>query len=380
MSISYIPEHVKCRLWGRAAGRCQYRGCNHPLWQDDVTKAEFNKAYIAHIIADKPDGPRGDPVLSVRLKADLSNLMLLCDPHHRLADVADVAGHPVDLLRAMKAEHEERIARISGIGNDRQSEVLLYGANIGEHVRLPAFREAALAMLPEWYPARDRATTLGLLNSWQHDHEPEFWSAEAEQLRRGFAESVRPLLRGAAPPHLSVFALAPQPLLMLLGMLLCDLAAVEVYQLHREPAGWAWQADGEAQPLHIVAPREIAGPPALVLALSGTVVEDRIRSALGPSATIWTVTIDRPNNDYLKTRGQLQEFRERLRGLLDRIKATHGQGEILHVFPAAPAAVCVELGRVLMPKADVPLRVYDENKRLGGFSHALDLNTTGGER
>ena len=79
------------------------RRMQQTVWQDDVTKAEFNTAYIAHIIADKPDGPRGDPVFSEQLKSDISNLMLLCDVHHRQIDKVDVPGHPVELLRDMKA-------------------------------------------------------------------------------------------------------------------------------------------------------------------------------------------------------------------------------------------------------------------------------------
>ena len=45
------------------------------------------------------------------------------------------------------------------------------------------------------------------------------------------------------------------------------------------------------------------------------------------------------------------------------------------MFPAAPVSVAVELGRVLQPKADVPLRLYDQNNNLGGFVPALDINT-----
>jgi hypothetical protein len=377
MSVSYIPEHVKCRLWGLAGGRCQYRGCNHPLWTDDVTKAEFNKAYIAHVVADKPEGPRGDRVLSERLKAELSNLMLLCDTHHRLVDVAGVAQHPVDLLQAMKTEHEDRMGRVAGIAHDHQSEILLYGANIGENTRLPTYREAALAMLPEWYPARDRPTSLALVNSWQQVHEPAYWQSEAEHLRRGFERELRPLLRSAAPPQLSVFGLAPQPLLMLLGVLLGDLTPATVYQRHREPTTWQWLQEGEAQPLVIREP-STTGTPALVLSLSGTIAEERVRSVVGSSASLWTVTNERPNNDYLKRREQLQEFRQKLRGVMDRIRIAHGRNEPVHVFATAPVAVCIELGRILMPKVDPPLRVYDDHKFRSGFVHALDLNSPKG--
>ncbi len=49
-----------------------------------------------------------------------------------------------------------------------------------------------------------------------------------------------------------------------------------------------------------------------------------------------------------------------MRTLYDQIKAFHGQGAIIHVFPAVPASVAVEIGRVRMPKADLPLLVYDQ--------------------
>jgi hypothetical protein len=66
------------------------------LYLDSLTKAKFNQAYIAHIVADKPGGSRGDIVLSPLLDTDIKNFMLLCDSHHRLIDKEDVIGHTVD--------------------------------------------------------------------------------------------------------------------------------------------------------------------------------------------------------------------------------------------------------------------------------------------
>src|SRR5688572_16542865 len=112
MSISKIPDPVKWQLWGKAAGCCQYENCAKPLYLDSLTKAEFNIAYIAHIIADKPNGPRGHPELSKQLRADISNLMLLCDEHHRLIDRAQEKEHTIERLVHMKKTHEERVAKL----------------------------------------------------------------------------------------------------------------------------------------------------------------------------------------------------------------------------------------------------------------------------
>jgi len=110
-----------------AAGRCEYNGCNEKLYEDPLTKFIFNQSYLAHIVADKPSGPRGDATLSNLLKADISNLMLLCDRHHRLIDKEDVAGHPVERLTEMKRKHEERIDRLTTLKDVKRSNVVLYG-------------------------------------------------------------------------------------------------------------------------------------------------------------------------------------------------------------------------------------------------------------
>lgn len=374
MSISNIPQKVRLRLWGKAAGRCQYEGCNTPLWLDTLTQVEFNAAYIAHIIADSPDGPRGDPELSKRLKADLSNLMLMCDVHHRLIDKEDVTGHSVERLRNMKAAHEQRIEIATAISPEKQSHILLYGANIGQHSSALSFNKAAGAMRPDRYPAELHPLVLGMINSSFTDRDKAFWELESSHLRRMITQQVRPRLAQGSIHHLSIFALAPQPLLMLLGFLLSDIPAAEVYQLHREPPDWKWQDHDPEFHLTIEEPERINGSPALVLSLSATITDDRIRAVLD-DATIWRVTAPLPNNDILKSREQAREFRSALRGLMDRIKLQHGEEAVIHVFPAMPVALAVDLGRIIMPKADLPLRIYDANRASGGFVPALVINS-----
>ena len=99
-------------LWGKAAGICQYKGCNEKLFYDETTAHEFNAAYIAHIVASSPDGPRGDKIRSHLISDKIENIMIMCDKHHRLIDREDLLGHPESLLLDMKLEHERNIERI----------------------------------------------------------------------------------------------------------------------------------------------------------------------------------------------------------------------------------------------------------------------------
>jgi len=363
MSVSNIPEKIKIRLWGKAAGRCQYDGCNKPLWLDSLTKAEFNTAYIAHIIADSPDGPRGSEKLSKKLSKDISNLMLMCDEHHRLIDKEDVEGHSVEILHRMKRKHEERIQLQTSIMEEKQSHILLYCANIGQHSAQVDWGEAANAMVPDWYPASHSAIEIGIGNSPFRDHEQEYWNIERESLRRQFASKVKAELQNGNIRHLSIFAVGSQPLLIELGALLSDITTAEVYQLHREPSSWRWDQLPVEFCYRVIEPEKTdCKHVALNLSLSGTITEDRIHKALGKDVSIWTITIDEPNNDFLKSQCQLKLFRETMRKVFDKIKFTHGEDRELHIFPAAPVAVNVELGRVWMPKADLNMVIYDQNK------------------
>jgi hypothetical protein len=374
MSVSYIPEWIKLCLWGKAGGRCQYEGCNHPLYRDDVTQCEFNSAYIAHIVADKPGGPRGDAVLSENLKQDITNLMLLCDTHHRLVDKVDVVGHPAERLLKMKQGQEQRIEMLTSIAPELQSHVLLYGAKIGQHDSHLSWQKAAAAMTPVRAPALPTAFEIGLKGSVFQDSESSFWDLEVEQLRRQFAALLKPQFAAGRISHLSVFALAPMPLLIELGRLLSDIPAAEVFQLHREPADWKWRNEPSAFEYRLERPGQASGGVvALVLALSADVASPRITSVLGNDVAIWTLTHSKPGNDYLQSEVQLREFRTALRHAFNEIKAVHGEAAELHLFPAMPVSAAVEVGRVWMPKADLPFKVYDQHRDTGGFTFALEI-------
>jgi len=379
MSHTSVSDKTKLRLWVAAGGRCQYPGCNKPLYRDDLTLADMNRSNIAHIIADSPNGPRGDAILSEQLASDFSNLMLMCYDHHHLIDHDGLADHPVDALRAMKAEHERRIETVTGIQSDRKTDVLIYTVRIRDYYPRVTFAEASTAVLSnQRFPASPYPIELGRNNSQEIDSQENFWLQEDQHLQAIVRERILPPHTRGDLKDPSIFAIAPQPLLILLGHLIRDISAADVYQRHREPPGWVWQDHPEGFEYSIKRPTATKGTPVLVLALSAAVSDDRILTQIGDDAVIWRITIPKPNNDYLKSIRQLQQFRELIRPLFDEIKDYYPSGTMLNVFPVAPVSVCVELGRTVQPKAHMPLRLWDENKDLGGFIHALDINMPNG--
>lgn len=374
MSKSAIPQKLQSAIWARAGGRCQYRGCNVDLVGDLIAgRRDGLYGFIAHIVADSVEGPRGDLIRSPLLAKDLSNLMLMCGRHHKLIDLDAAVDHPEDLLLAMKAAHESRITLVAGIDEERSSHVLRFCSNIGQNEALVSKQSIFSAMAPDRFPESDQTIDLELLNFAMTDGEQAYWTTQAENLRRQFAVKVSGRIERQEIRHISVFALAPQPLLIELGRLLCDIVPAITHQRHREPSSWRWARDREPVTYSMSEPAgRQEGPVVLKLGVSGTVTDDRIRAVLGGEVAIWSLTADDPGNDIVRCPDDQASYRRLLRGLFDRIKARHGTDHDLHVFPAVPASIAVETGRIWMPKADLPMLVYDQQPGRG-FVPALRI-------
>jgi hypothetical protein len=364
-----ISGKTKMVLWARAAGRCQYSGCNHILIGDLISgRSEMNASYIAHIIADASEGPRGDAVLSPKLATDVSNLMLMCDKHHRLIDREDVASHPPDLLRAMKQAHERRIETLSAMTEDKSAHVLRFAARIGANESPVALHAIKAGMLPDRYPAEgDKTIDLDITGLELADSDPEFWTVQIRNLRAQFAEKVRGRFERGEIKRLAVFSLAPIPLLIELGRLISDIADAEVMQLLREPKGWAWQETAEPLAFQINECEARAPRVALKLEVSAPISDERVHDTLGTELPIWSISVPTPHNDIIRRRDHLRDFRQTLRRTFEAIKARNGEGAHIHLFPATPVSTSVEIGRVWMPKAHLPMTIYDQNRAAGGF-------------
>lgn len=373
-----LKPKVAVELWARAAGRCQFNNCNRPLYKSPVTQEQGNISEIAHIWSFSEAGPRGRGRLKSATNKlnELPNLMLLCHDCHKIID-ADKKGerYSAKLLCNWKKEHERRIAIVAGVDPSKKSHVLLYGANIGDERSLLQPEHAKYALFPDWYPTDERSVSLSM--SWEgKDDRSDYWKTEEKNLRSLFDRKVRPLIEEASSCHFSVFAFAPMPLLVLLGSLMTDKVPAQVYQLHREPyQTWRWLKNSGKLKFQIKSPKCAKYPPALIISLSASISYDRITAVLGKDVSIWECTIEKPHNDFLKSKEQLSLYREVIRKLMVEIGQVHGKNATLSIFPAMPVACAVELGRVRMPKADMPWIFYDQHKQKG-FIRALEIGRT----
>jgi hypothetical protein len=372
----YIARDVERELWARAAGRCQFDGCNRLLYKSPVTQEQVNISEKAHIYSFSEGGARGRGPFASDAKQlnEIANLILVCHDCHKTID-DDKLGerYSAELLLKWKDDHERRIAIVTGVDPTKKSHVILYGANIGDQSSRLQPNAAAEALFPDWYPAEERPLQISM--TWEgKDSDPNYWTTEAKNLRATFERQIRPLLDSAESPHLSLFALAPIPLMVLLGALLTDKVPAETYQLHREPfQTWRW-LDGPADfAFRINRPGSTAHPPVLIISLSDRVAPSRVTAVVGDDVSIWELTVEHPHNDFLKSREQLSLFRETIRKLVVEIGMAHGKHSPLAIFPAMPIACAIDLGRIRMPKADSRWIVYDQNHVHGKFIPALKI-------
>jgi len=250
-----------------------------------------------------------------------------------------------------------------------KTQVLRFIARIGDHTPSIAMAEVKQAVAPR-VPIDD-----GLLLSLEpQDGSAAMYQQAADVITRKVPGFVEHRVAASETNHLSVFGFAPMPLLMLLGRSIGDKHPAEVYERHRHSDSWRWDEEGPALEWSATFPaRPVRGRAvALLLSISASVAVDGVRGALGGDFDIIEFGLPRSQRvpNIVRTRAQLRGFAEQWRATLNRIKEDHEPAQI-HIFPAAPLSVCIELGRRALPKADPELVLYDYF--VGQFRRALSL-------
>lgn len=373
----YIKNDVERELWARAAGRCQFEGCNRLLFKSPITQEKVNISEKAHIYSFSEEGPRGWGPFKKNPENlnNVDNLMLMCHDCHKTID-QDKEGtkYSGSLLRLWKNNHERRIITVTGISSDKKSYVVFYGSNIGDQKSPIPKNDAINAMFPNHYPSEEKPILLSMSCSHK-DKTPEFWKTESTHLQRMFSRVIEYRIEEKISTHFSVFALAPIPLLIQLGSLFTDKIDVDVYQPIREPKTWKWQTFPEGFEFIIKVPNTFNNPPVLVISLSDKIKYDRIFDVLGKNISVWELTVDDKfiGNDTIRSQAQLSLMRTVIRKLMVLIKEKHGFTTTVSVFPAMAVSCSIEMGRARMPKADMPWIIYDQNNEAGEFIMALTI-------
>jgi hypothetical protein len=166
--------------------------------------------------------------------------------------------------------------------------------------------------------------------------------------------------------HISVFALAPIPLLIYLGSKLSDKIDMDFYQRHRISEKWLWQ-DGLGNTHYItenLCSNQESDIVVLLINISGKNTIQDLPENIRENSNIYELRLDNQEATplCLNTKVDLERFTFEYIKTLAKIREAHSNKSI-HLFPAVPAPVAIVLGRSRLPKADAPLIVYDRDSR-----------------
>lgn len=370
-----IKESTKLILFVRAGGRCEFDGCNEYLLRHPLTQDEGNFGQMAHIVAFKREGPRGRTSLRPQDINNVDNLMLLCPHCHKLVDKERPQDYTRETLERYKRDHESRIFTLTATKADRKTTVVQLKSRIGgQSVAIPA-ADVRQAVSPR-YPDDPRGFIIDLTPMRTEDN--NFLQAAASTINTEVQRLYAPGMEVETTRHISLFALAPIPLLIHLGRQLSSKVPVDPYQRHRDTEDWAWKQDGEpvGYKFQKIRKGRNRSTVALVLALSGPVKLDDLPKEIDDRFSVYEITLARgiPNPTYLRLREDVTKFRRMYQEALRAIANNHTGLREIHFFPSVPAPIAVLCGRELLTKVDPALLVYDYDKRHRGFRPTLRIN------
>jgi SMODS-associated and fused to various effectors sensor domain len=373
-----IPEAIRLQLWIKSAGRCEFKGCNKPVWYNGLTLSEGNFSEFAHIIGSSEDGPRGTD-RSEELQVDFSNLMLMCKPCHKEIDTHK-EKYPIELLCTWKQEHEDRIEIQTSYPEDiHKSTVLLFTINIGDRnvpVNVEAMRNAMFPKFPtDQHGIKIEEKEFDRLGT------PEQWKTFAEnKIKRKILRYLDEGISDVKIKHISLFGISPMPLLMYLGKCIGDTIPTDIYQSHRNledtSKTWSWQEENNIDPPFLIS-CEKEGENDIVflkLAISDSIEIDKYSDLVSNDCSIYQIAIQEPSQHFLKSKRQLEIFSYEYRKLLNKIQSKHGKNCKIHILPAVPVAIAVECGRVILPTKDPAIYACEYYSEKGGFQTVLQIN------
>lgn len=372
-----VPAKTRIFLFVRAGGRCEFDGCNRYLIEHHLTKATGMFAQMAHIWAFGDEGPRAKPALNRKEVHEPSNLMLLCPGCHKLID-DNPEQYTVEVLRKHKKAHEGRVFMLTDTKPDRHTVAVSLKARVGGQMVTVSVPEMQEAVAPRYVGPRDLLEID--LTAIQDSATDSFWTIAAEEIRSRVRLLYTQTFESGPVRHVSVFALAPIPLLVVLGRALSNKVPTTLFQRHRDTENWKWKEEGKAVGFETRTVQEGTDPQsvALLLSLSGKIPGASLPGHIDERFTVYDITLldAEPNVRFLEVEASLHAFRDEFMRTMQRILADHEGLPTVHLFPAVPAPIAVAIGRDLLPKRDPTMIIYDFDKRTAdaSFVRTIEVN------
>ncbi|MFG1929390.1 HNH endonuclease [Mycobacterium sp. NPDC048908] len=359
-----IKDTVRNALWARTAGRCTI--CNRRLLGDSRTYLHsVLLAELAHNIGATagPGSPRrNDDIADTESE---ENLLLLCHDCHKVIDHPEhIDLFPPEKLREIKEAFERRIEMVTESGGLTRTAALRVGCKIRGSLALASQREVAETLLAVNYLGLVETQRSGDFTCRIHGSAggKGFWDS-AQQSIDDALYLVRQAIDSGDVEHISVFAIAPIPVLVYLGWKLDDKTPARIFQKHRgQFIGWSWTDHDDPIDFEVLTADAQADASDVVLmcAVTSEVNTSRLPGpiAVSPRIEVRAVTVA-PGPTLMSHEQSLANFAIRWRDALAAAESLYPTARRWHLITSAPVSVAIEMGRAVMRDAHPPVEVYE---------------------
>ena len=343
-----LLEKHKNQVYRSSHGRCMFRGCGLKLDIDEITGVVGTYGVLAHNVAASENSTRGIPFFSYQLSDDPTNILLLCEKHHRLIDKVAGAEYTAPYLSQMRqnfiAECEDLLDSLSF----SPMPVYLFFWPVNQNIpNSPSRLDVANCLRPLkaiLYKDKDLI------------HEPSLVQLRAVpddfykyHFLEDFECQIYQLLRQAKShdKKIAIFGFGPMPCLIALGSKLGNKGKFIPMLMYRDGSCWMWP-----NPLCNEKAYDIKGFDTIkncaevTIKLNLTAEPESSKSKaqeLGHPIINITAKPDYMGNGAIRNPERGLSFMQDIHALLHRLK-DRGISKI-HVLPCASNAACIWFGQ-----------------------------------
>lgn len=383
-----ISQETAAKVWHDAGGRCMYEGCGEDLGHTPLTTKNARIAYLAHIVASDPKGPRGNEN-SHALSDEAENIMLMCDAHHRLIDRVDVKGHPIEFLQDMRCNHVDFVNSVLKGLSYPKTQIITILADIAQVSTTVTNTELYNRVLERGL--RPNTSVKHSIRRNQRDKRSasDFWFHFLLEHGRDIEDFISTVSNRISNDSddfsevLSIFPLHLVPILILAGRIVGEARKVQLFQYNRDIKSWKWLAEStendiEFELLYDEKDTRSYSEAILSLELTADLDVSAIPSELKSkvdSNEISYIRI-RPKTQQgvnsIQTQRNLDMFAERCRQAL-KLLQDETRVNVIHLFGISPASSIFRFGQMLQAGYHANCIIYDRSDRNSLFAPAITI-------
>lgn len=312
-----------------------------------------------------------------------SNLLLLCHSCHKSIDSAELIPlYTEEYLADKKRRHERRVREVTDFATLRQTTVVRMVGAVRESTSGVAPGQLAEALLDRNLTGFGEDTRTGdfFVQLPGNEGQEWFWDSGKAAIDKELTK-VQDAIAHGDTTHVSVFAIAPIPLLVYLGSRLDDKTETLLFERHRGSTGspWTWPQHPDPAPdFDVVVRSEGAGDDSeivVVVSVSADVNTERIPDALRglPLLEVRPTTED-PRSGLIDSPRALDAFAKAWRACVVQVERQWPSARRIHVIAAVPVTAAIQMGRDRMRTAQPDLVLY---QRTDHATYTRVLEVTG---